>query len=114
MTAVVKESGVSAQIRRVVPDGDVQSLVSSAEVSRSQAVHGIIKQHECSGEKSLSTNKSRISSLSPMRSHGRGKREIPEKTRRLAVSSGTIPTCESPEWFGRGLNPVRLGGRRAV
>ncbi|KAJ8893322.1 hypothetical protein PR048_005913 [Dryococelus australis] len=28
--------------------------------------------------------------------NGRGKREIPEKTRRLTTSSGTIPTCESP------------------
>ncbi|KAJ8880929.1 hypothetical protein PR048_017402, partial [Dryococelus australis] len=27
---------------------------------------------------------------------GRGKREIPEKTRHPAASSGTIPTCESP------------------
>ncbi|KAJ8875080.1 hypothetical protein PR048_022971 [Dryococelus australis] len=26
----------------------------------------------------------------------RGKREIPEKTRRLTASSGTIPTCENP------------------
>ncbi|KAJ8878658.1 hypothetical protein PR048_019241 [Dryococelus australis] len=28
---------------------------------------------------------------------GRGKREIPEKTRRPAASSGTIPTCENPD-----------------
>ncbi|KAJ8874125.1 hypothetical protein PR048_024966 [Dryococelus australis] len=28
--------------------------------------------------------------------HGRGKREIPEKTRRPAASSSTIPTCENP------------------
>ncbi|KAJ8894733.1 hypothetical protein PR048_000040 [Dryococelus australis] len=28
---------------------------------------------------------------------GRRKREIPEETRRQAASSGTIPTCESPE-----------------
>ncbi|KAJ8874821.1 hypothetical protein PR048_022710 [Dryococelus australis] len=27
---------------------------------------------------------------------GRGKQEIPDKTRRLAASSGTIPTCENP------------------
>ncbi|KAJ8883943.1 hypothetical protein PR048_015799 [Dryococelus australis] len=27
---------------------------------------------------------------------GRGKREIPEKTRRPTASSGTIPTCENP------------------
>ncbi|KAJ8867460.1 hypothetical protein PR048_031262 [Dryococelus australis] len=27
---------------------------------------------------------------------GRGKREIPEKTRRRTASSGTIPTCENP------------------
>ncbi|KAJ8868971.1 hypothetical protein PR048_030512 [Dryococelus australis] len=35
----------------------------------------------------------------PISSHERtraGKREIPEKTRRLTASSGTIPTCESP------------------
>ncbi|KAJ8884668.1 hypothetical protein PR048_016526 [Dryococelus australis] len=69
------ESGVSAQLRRVVPGGDVQSLASSAEVSSLQAVHGIIKQHECSGEKSPSTNKSRMSSLSPMRSHGERSRQ---------------------------------------
>ncbi|KAJ8887443.1 hypothetical protein PR048_013658 [Dryococelus australis] len=36
----------------------------------------------------------------------RGKREIPEKTRRPAASSGTIPRRES--------NPVRLRGRRSV
>ncbi|KAJ8877394.1 hypothetical protein PR048_021848 [Dryococelus australis] len=29
-------------------------------------------------------------------SKGRGKRDIPEKTRRAAASSGTIPTCENP------------------
>ncbi|KAJ8882202.1 hypothetical protein PR048_018690, partial [Dryococelus australis] len=58
IATVMKESGVSAQLRRVVPGGDVQSLVSSAEVSLLQTVHGIIKQHECSGEKSPSTKKS--------------------------------------------------------
>ncbi|KAJ8886518.1 hypothetical protein PR048_012729 [Dryococelus australis] len=42
-----------------------------------------------------------------------GKQEIPEKTRRPMASSGTIPTCENPEYSGRGLNPDRLGGRRA-
>ncbi|KAJ8867711.1 hypothetical protein PR048_031514 [Dryococelus australis] len=45
---------------------------------------------------------------------GRGKREIPEKTRRPVASSETISTCENPECTGRGLNPVRLGRRRAV
>ncbi|KAJ8866772.1 hypothetical protein PR048_032633 [Dryococelus australis] len=36
-------------------------------------------------------------SLEPMRViEGRGKREIPEKTRRPTTSSGTIPTCENP------------------
>ncbi|KAJ8884566.1 hypothetical protein PR048_016423 [Dryococelus australis] len=30
------------------------------------------------------------------RNEGRGKREIPEKTRRPMASSGTIPTCENP------------------
>ncbi|KAJ8868994.1 hypothetical protein PR048_030540 [Dryococelus australis] len=44
----------------------------------------------------------------------REKPEIPEKTRRPASSSGAIPTCENPERIGRGLKPVRLGGRRAV
>ncbi|KAJ8881592.1 hypothetical protein PR048_018077 [Dryococelus australis] len=44
---------------------------------------------------------------------GWGKRGIPEKTRRPAASSGTITTCETPGVFGRGLSPVRLGGRRA-
>ncbi|KAJ8893978.1 hypothetical protein PR048_006579 [Dryococelus australis] len=39
---------------------------------------------------------------------GRGKREISEKTGRPAASSGT-----NPREKGRGLNPVRLGGRRA-
>ncbi|KAJ8874829.1 hypothetical protein PR048_022718 [Dryococelus australis] len=37
--------------------------------------------------------------------HAREKREISEKTRRPAASSGTIPTCEHP-------NPVCLGGWR--
>ncbi|KAJ8867646.1 hypothetical protein PR048_031449 [Dryococelus australis] len=63
------------QLRRVVPGGDVESLVSSAEVSLPQAVHGIIKQHECSGERSPSTKKSRMSSLSPMRSQGEKSRQ---------------------------------------
>ncbi|KAJ8895261.1 hypothetical protein PR048_000586 [Dryococelus australis] len=45
---------------------------------------------------------------------GRSKREIRKKTRRPAASSGTIPTCENPEWTGRELKPVRLGKRRAV
>ncbi|KAJ8889664.1 hypothetical protein PR048_009165 [Dryococelus australis] len=71
ITTVMKESEVSAQLRRVVPGGDVQSLAPSAEVSCPQtAVHGKLKQHECSGEKSPSTKKLRMSSLSPMRSHG--------------------------------------------
>ncbi|KAJ8870881.1 hypothetical protein PR048_027182 [Dryococelus australis] len=38
----------------------------------------------------------------------RGKREIPEKTRRPAPSSGTICTCKHPGVAGRGLNPARL------
>ncbi|KAJ8889882.1 hypothetical protein PR048_009387 [Dryococelus australis] len=73
--ATVMESGVSAQLRRVVPGGDVQSLASFAEVRRPQAVHGIIKQHEWSGEKSPSTMKSRMSSLPPMRSQGEKSRQ---------------------------------------
>ncbi|KAJ8874861.1 hypothetical protein PR048_022751 [Dryococelus australis] len=44
---------------------------------------------------------------------GRGKREIPENTGRPTASSGTIPTCQSPNVPGRGLNPDCLGGRRA-
>ncbi|KAJ8867347.1 hypothetical protein PR048_031148 [Dryococelus australis] len=40
---------------------------------------------------------------------GRGRRrEVPEKTRRPAASSGTIPTCDP----ARGMNPVRLGRTR--
>ncbi|KAJ8870876.1 hypothetical protein PR048_027177 [Dryococelus australis] len=34
-----------------------------------------------------------------------GKREIPEKTRRPASSSGTIPTCENPEVTRPGIEP---------
>ncbi|KAJ8875473.1 hypothetical protein PR048_023368 [Dryococelus australis] len=59
-----------------------------------------------------------VNSRTPLRSNmslwssaemkGRGKREIPEKTRRPKASSGTIPTCENPEWPGRGLNPDSL------
>ncbi|KAJ8879208.1 hypothetical protein PR048_019814 [Dryococelus australis] len=45
-------------------------------------------------------------------SPGRGKREIPEKTRRPTASFGTIPTCENPV-IRPGLNPVCPGGRRA-
>ncbi|KAJ8882795.1 hypothetical protein PR048_014609 [Dryococelus australis] len=43
---------------------------------------------------------------------GRGKREIPEKTRRPAASSGTIPTCEKPGGGGdpAGIEPARGGG----
>ncbi|KAJ8898468.1 hypothetical protein PR048_003828 [Dryococelus australis] len=44
---------------------------------------------------------------------GRGKRKIPEKTRRPAASSGTIPTSGNPGDPRPGLNPVRHGGRRA-
>ncbi|KAJ8870032.1 hypothetical protein PR048_029043 [Dryococelus australis] len=40
--------------------------------------------------------------------------QIPEKTRRPAASSGTIPTCENPERPRRESNPVRVGGRRVV
>ncbi|KAJ8870832.1 hypothetical protein PR048_027131 [Dryococelus australis] len=40
---------------------------------------------------------------------GRGKREIPEKTRRPTASSGTNPTCGNPERPARGSNPDRLG-----
>ncbi|KAJ8871794.1 hypothetical protein PR048_028134 [Dryococelus australis] len=36
---------------------------------------------------------------------GRGKREIPEKTRRPAASSGTIPTCENPGATPLGIEP---------
>ncbi|KAJ8869958.1 hypothetical protein PR048_028969 [Dryococelus australis] len=44
------------------------------------------------------------------RDGGREKREIPEKTRRQAASSCTIPTCESPV-TQPGIEPV--GGERA-
>ncbi|KAJ8874280.1 hypothetical protein PR048_025125 [Dryococelus australis] len=40
-----------------------------------------------------------------------GKQEIPEKTSRPTTSSDTIPTYESSEWPGRGLNLDRNGGR---
>ncbi|KAJ8871643.1 hypothetical protein PR048_027970 [Dryococelus australis] len=36
---------------------------------------------------------------------GWGKREIPEKTRRPATSSGTIPTCENPGATPPGIEP---------
>ncbi|KAJ8895258.1 hypothetical protein PR048_000583 [Dryococelus australis] len=36
---------------------------------------------------------------------GRGKREIPEKIRRPAASSGTIPTCENPGVTRPGIEP---------
>ncbi|KAJ8880342.1 hypothetical protein PR048_016809 [Dryococelus australis] len=36
---------------------------------------------------------------------GRGKREIPEKTRRPVASSGTIPTCKSPGATPPGIEP---------
>ncbi|KAJ8868561.1 hypothetical protein PR048_030099 [Dryococelus australis] len=82
IATVMKESGFSAQLRRVVPGDDVQSLASSAEVPRPQAVHGIIKQHQYSGEKSPSTKKSRMSILfSPMRSHGEKSRTTNERAR---------------------------------
>ncbi|KAJ8880932.1 hypothetical protein PR048_017405 [Dryococelus australis] len=43
-------------------------------------------------------------SMEQSRNERVGKREIPEKTRRPTASYGTIPTCESPELPGRGLN----------
>ncbi|KAJ8870037.1 hypothetical protein PR048_029048 [Dryococelus australis] len=45
---------------------------------------------------------------------GRGKREIPEKTRRPTASSGTIPTCENPV-TRPGIEPgfASVGGERA-
>ncbi|KAJ8868069.1 hypothetical protein PR048_031878 [Dryococelus australis] len=42
------------------------------------------------------------------RNEGEGKRETPEKTRRPMASSGTIPTCDDPEWPGRGLSLVLI------
>ncbi|KAJ8894235.1 hypothetical protein PR048_006847 [Dryococelus australis] len=47
---------------------------------------------------------------------GRGEREMAEKIRRQAASSGTITTCENlgSDPARPGLDPVRLGGRRAV
>ncbi|KAJ8890737.1 hypothetical protein PR048_010246 [Dryococelus australis] len=45
----------------------------------------------------------------------RGKREIPEKNRRPAASSGTIPTCVNPGATPNGeSNPIRLYGRRVL
>ncbi|KAJ8882629.1 hypothetical protein PR048_014441 [Dryococelus australis] len=43
---------------------------------------------------------------------GRGKREIPEKTRRPAVFFDTIPTCENQGVTRPGMNPICRGGRR--
>ncbi|KAJ8874229.1 hypothetical protein PR048_025071 [Dryococelus australis] len=44
---------------------------------------------------------------------GRGERDIPEKIRRPAASSGTIPTCENPGVTPSGIEPtVRLRARR--
>ncbi|KAJ8871609.1 hypothetical protein PR048_027936 [Dryococelus australis] len=40
------------------------------------------------------------------RDAGRGKWEIPEKTRRPAESPGTIPTCENPRAIPQGIQPV--------
>ncbi|KAJ8870672.1 hypothetical protein PR048_029695 [Dryococelus australis] len=40
---------------------------------------------------------------------GLGKREIPEKTRRPAASSVTIPTCRNPGATRRASNPVHQG-----
>ncbi|KAJ8885889.1 hypothetical protein PR048_012095 [Dryococelus australis] len=45
-------------------------------------------------------------SMKQRRNERAGGRDIPEKTRRPAASSGTIPTCENLEWPGRELNPV--------
>ncbi|KAJ8878794.1 hypothetical protein PR048_019380 [Dryococelus australis] len=53
---------------------------------------------------------------------GRGKREIPEKTRRPATSSGTIPSCEypvarpgiEPDYTPRQIGVLRLGGDAAL
>ncbi|KAJ8898101.1 hypothetical protein PR048_003461 [Dryococelus australis] len=36
---------------------------------------------------------------------GRGKRELPEKTRRPVASSRTIPTCEYPDVSRPGIEP---------
>ncbi|KAJ8865638.1 hypothetical protein PR048_033158 [Dryococelus australis] len=43
------------------------------------------------------------------RMQGRGEREIPEKTRRPAASSGTIPTSENPGVARPGIQPKRIG-----
>ncbi|KAJ8875809.1 hypothetical protein PR048_023710 [Dryococelus australis] len=50
--------GVPAELRRVVPGGNVQSFMSSSEVQHPQTMPGIIKQHECRGEKFPSTKNS--------------------------------------------------------
>ncbi|KAJ8868251.1 hypothetical protein PR048_029767 [Dryococelus australis] len=47
------------------------------------------------------------------RMKGRGKPEISEKTRRPASLFGMIPLCENPGVTRPGLNPVRLGWKRA-
>ncbi|KAJ8873834.1 hypothetical protein PR048_024670 [Dryococelus australis] len=53
-------------------------------------------------------------SMEQRRNEKRGKREIPEKTRRPTASSGTIPTCENTECPGRGLSPDRLVGKIVI
>ncbi|KAJ8876721.1 hypothetical protein PR048_021168 [Dryococelus australis] len=44
-------------------------------------------------------------SMEQRRNERRGKREIPEKTRRPAASSGTIPTCKNPGVARPGIEP---------
>ncbi|KAJ8872389.1 hypothetical protein PR048_025993 [Dryococelus australis] len=46
-----------------------------------------------------------VSSTEQCRNEGAGEREIPEKTRRPAASSGTIPTCENPGVTQLGIEP---------
>ncbi|KAJ8869007.1 hypothetical protein PR048_030553 [Dryococelus australis] len=51
---------------------------------------GVLRDEE--GEKEVNMER--------RRNEGAGKREIPDKTRWSAASSGTIPTCENPDTWG--------------
>ncbi|KAJ8893074.1 hypothetical protein PR048_005657 [Dryococelus australis] len=66
---------------------------------------GVFQFSSDGGQERLGENSSVRAHYLPQRVHGpeggtgmkgRGKREIPEKTRRPTASSGTIPTCENP------------------
>ncbi|KAJ8867634.1 hypothetical protein PR048_031437 [Dryococelus australis] len=63
----------------------------------------------------LLTTRSRESRVEQRRNAREGKREIPEKTRRQAASSGTIPTCENQGATRPGMESgsALVGGEQA-